>query len=1060
MIRSILSGIMLLLISCTMNQTEKESIGEMEFYFDERLTSISEGKDGKLWIGSETGDVFLFDNGNRKPYDLQGSRIYKVIFDVSAQGDSVLWVGMRNAGLQVWRIGKNNQVEKIKTYSIEGKDRAYSPYDFAFYRGSTFVCTSNGLYRIPENRDKEELELVYPSAERLKSDREFSVHNLCFRDDNTILTSTSHGLLEYDVVTENGKMLLEGKWVSHVSLYHDTIFAVSGNYIYSFTKGQDKPHDSIKTENAPVIYYRDPKGNHFMVAPQHVIVGKNLKNIPVNSVEINLRRTIPLESRNIILPDTVNNYTYMLTENALWKIPNNMNIYQSGRIMKAACAGTDGSLLYVTSKNELYRQDRGKDKAVRLCRIDIEGSIEWIDSYKNDLYLCSSENVLYQMPVSSGWFENVAPKEIFRSSGNINAVYLDQEQDHQVSLFAGTRKGLFRVEEKGFFSAGEKNIDTIAVLKNKYITSIFHNPDPDNDKLLYVGTLNDGIWYATGDKYTNFKQLQDIDHPFVTSIIASNRESLNQVTVLTNQHILCQNADSSVRAKGFQKLIYVNDSSFFALPSRGVEEYRIQNRKISLLSSHYRDIRFEPNATLMVRGKLMLGSDLGSMLVDPDNLNKPVWVNFEDPVAPGKIMAMTVLILLFLAVGAYALWQKWSKNREVRNKTREIEMARVQESRDSLKRRIEDLVSLTGIFGPDSTESGEILKIFRQFEEFGKVKDPEQVQLDQFSKEIAFLNRRIGVRLITLFEEQIQELGNIKCKEAARLLKISSDLKDTNRFDQIRVQFEQNASWMKRRVEMLATLREYREQIIKYPVIPEITDGLLPGIDDLFRKMNQQDLPGSEKELQQLSDVIGQLGSDQARVKIMQYVQGSLKNKVTQEMTGYDTVCRVISKFEEFAGTCPDNGCLLEKLFTIEIQIAIARSLDKIREMYGTKIKMLAENRNEKCNISNEINMLYEKLPEEEREFLHENLDLSIHVQSAKILVVLMTDRNVKRAHIGEILDISGNVSPAVTKLIKKLVANEKLLFEKLQASDEYSVFLKQLEIAIFKDNGQVWLKS
>ena len=1047
MIRSTLFGILLLLmISCTMNQSVKESMGEMEFSFDERLTSISGGKGGEIWIGSETGDVFLFNNGNRIHYDLQGSRIYKVIPGVSASGDPVLWVGMRNAGLQIWRIGKNNQADKIKTYTIEGKGTAFSAYDFAFCGGRMFVCTSNGLYKIPENNAINELELIYPSAGRLKIDREFAVHNLCFRDSN-LLASTSQGLLEYDVATEKSKMLLEGKGVSHVSLYNDTLFAVSGDHIFLFKKGQDKPDDNIKTMNAPQVYYRDPNGNHFLLAPQHVMVRRNLKDI---SVEINLRRTIPLESRNIILPDSVNNYTYMLTENALWKIPNNMNIYQSGRIIKAACAGPDESLLYVTSKNELYRQYRGKGRATGLYRIDVEGSIDWIDSYKDDLYLCTSGNVLYKMPVSSGWFGKAEPKQIFRSPENINAVYLDKGQDHRVSLFAGTRKGLFRIEDK--------NTDTIVGLENKYITTVFHNPDPDNDQLLYVGTLNNGIWYAPGDKYTNFKKIPDLGGPFVTSIITSNRESLNQVIVLTNQYILCQNADSLLRAKGFQKLIYLNDSLFFALPPKGVEKYRVQNGRIGRVSSHFQDIRFEPNATLMAHGKLLLGSDLGSMLVDPHNLNQSAWVNFEDPVAPARIMTMTILILLFLAVGGYALWQRWGKNREVRNKAREIEMARIQERMDSLKRRIEDLVGLTGIFGPDSKESEEILKIRRQFEEFEKMENPAIIQLDRFSKEIAFLNRRMGAMLISIFEKQIQELKKINCGEALRLAKLSSELKETNRFDQIRDQYEKNASWMKRRMAILSALGEYRGKIIKYPVIPKITDKLLPEIDNLSAKMNQQDLSVSENEFQQLSEAVGQLGSEQTKLKIMQYIQAGLKNKVTQEMVGYDVACRIISGFEAFAATCSDNGCLLEKLLPVEIQIAISRSLSKIKEMYVTK--MPDKNRNERCNISYEINLLYEKLPEEEREFLHENLDLSVHVQAAKILVVLMTDRNVKRAHIGEILDISGNVSPAVTKLIKKLAANEKFLFERLHASGGNSVFLKQLESSLFNENGQLRFKS
>ncbi len=1034
-------GIVLLLMSsCSVKQSGKESLGEMEFYFDENLTCISKGKDGKIWVGSETGDVFLFNNGDRKHYDLQGSRIYKVI--PADFGDSVLWVGMRNAGLQVWRVGRGKKEEKIRNYTIKKKGSSFSPYDFTAYRGKIFVCTSNGLYRTAEDLGSNELELIYPSEERLRSDMEFAVHNLCLTDSNSILASTIQGLLKYNIVTGKSRMMLEGREVSHVSIYNDTIFAISGNYVYLFAKYQDKPSDSIMTINVPQVYFRDPAGNHFLLDQQYVQVGKKLEDI---SVEINLRRTIPMESRNVILPDSTNSCTYILTENALWKIPNNMNIYHSGRIVKAACAGPDGDILYVTSKNELYRQEREKNKAFRLCRLSVNGNVKWIGSYKNDLYLCSSENVLYKMPATSGWFGQTRPEKIFRSPVNINTVFLNQRADHNPCLFIGTRKGLLRIDGK--------KIDTIMNLKNIYITDIFHNPTPDNDNLLYVSTLNDGAWYASGDKYTNFQKIPDMDIPFAKSIIASNKEALNQVIMLTNQYLLSQDSYSMIRAKGFQKLIYVNDSLFFALPPKGIDKFRIRNGLISQVASVFRDIRFEPNATLMVNEKLLLGSNLGAVLVDSNNPDNPVWIDFEDPIEHIKIFAMAVLILLFLSTGGYALWQRWTKNKEIKK-------ARIQESRDSLKKRIEDLLTLISIFEPTEKESEEILKLAGQFEEMEKKKNLEQIFLDRLSIEIAFLNRRIGVSLISKIEEQAKELKQIACKEAAQLVKLSSELKETNRFDQIKAQFEKNAYWIEKRTEMITSLRSFREEILKYATVPDVTANLLSRIDSLLGEINEQALSISQQEFQLLSTDISQLESDQAKLKIIQHARGDLKNKVSTGMPGYEVICMVISKFEKFATTCTDNTSLLKELLPVEQQINIALTLNKIKEMYEAKIKILAENSKEKCNIANKINSLYEQLPEEEREFFLKNMDMSIHVQAAKILVILMTDRNVKRSHIGAILDISGNISPAVTKLIKKFVANEGFLFESLQASDRYSVFLKQLELSLFKENGQMRFKS
>lgn len=56
-----------------------KSLGENEFFFKERLSSISADGDSAFWLGSEAGDLWNIKGRAMQNYNLGVDRIYKVV---------------------------------------------------------------------------------------------------------------------------------------------------------------------------------------------------------------------------------------------------------------------------------------------------------------------------------------------------------------------------------------------------------------------------------------------------------------------------------------------------------------------------------------------------------------------------------------------------------------------------------------------------------------------------------------------------------------------------------------------------------------------------------------------------------------------------------------------------------------------------------------------------------------------------------------------------------------------------------------------------------------------
>lgn len=104
-------------------------------------------------------------------------------------------------------------------------------------------------------------------------------------------------------------------------------------------------------------------------------------------------------------------------------------------------------------------------------------------------------------------------------------------------------------------------------LHNKYITSFYLSPNSDN---LYLSTLNHGVYYGNKDSFQSIKGTEN--KTFIRDIsVTGGHEPL--LMMLTNHHLICREYNDSVSLKGYNKLLKVNDTLFYALPEFGLVKY-------------------------------------------------------------------------------------------------------------------------------------------------------------------------------------------------------------------------------------------------------------------------------------------------------------------------------------------------------------------------------------------------------------------------------------------------------------------------------------------------------
>lgn len=1039
--------ITLLLFSCQKYE-EVKSIGETEYYFDEKLSSISLDKDGSFWIGSETGDIFNFKDNHRVSFDLAEDRIYKVTRDFSDLGDTIFWIGVRNSGLQQWRKNGNDKLEKLKTFTINFKKDKYSPYDFVMApNNKLYVATSQGIYSINTDSQVDSLSLIFPSREFLSEQNgtTFVVHNICLYNDSLLLASTQNGVFLHNILEHNTRFIFKDNFIEHVSVYNDTIFTVTKGHLY-LSNFEGDILEKITADNSPKLYYQ-MQGVHYLVGSEELLLSNDLSDF----LRIRLRRTVPaLRSRNVIQPDTLNNFTYLLTEDAVWRISNNIDAFKSSKHIKASCSN-ENNVYYLSIQNELYVQNKLNNKAKWVYTFPENNLIQWMDIIDNDLYFYNIDNEFQKMVVSDNWIKNVifnSPEVILKSEARMTSVNIKKMGEKTFS-YLGIQDGLVTID-------GNNKIDTIPEFSSEYITSMFGH---EYTGRLYISTLNNGVFYISQDK--QIKQVPETEGiSFIQDIITTNNHSSNLIT-LTNQQITSQNPKDSIRVKGYKKLLYVNDTLFYALPEFGIHKFVISQNRIMDRGIFLSDIHFNQNSSFSTINKVILGSRLGSLSFSPDQEKKPEWVDFGTSLNISVLHSMLLGSLIFILVGFVVVILVRKQNANI---------IQIKKRKEDLAKRIEDIIPFYVILGAtEKLEISNLKNLISSIDINSKNKNDINTQLEQFSLQIGKLNRRIALLLPKKLEEQIEQIKQTEAFEKALLLTKSEGVKAQNDIELIKDQIKLNNLWLEQRAGLFKIVEKNIEDLSNCVEILGVNEHLynkLISIRDNENRKSIKDLINEHKVLEK--DILEVNSSDSLQI-INEYIEETklyLKEKILQD-NGFSFLLDSLESIIVLR-TSDNNVSLLKSIKHIDDEVRILKSLDEIKSHtteYKEKHDKIIKENNEQINkkfdkelvslisdqtqsITRSINALitslYDKLLKDDIYIITDVLKLTnFQGQHAKVLALLISDIKIKRSLIPGMLGVYGNMNPVISRLINdRIRVNEALLREHQKSDKEKTVLV------------------
>lgn len=1049
MCKTILGTIIFLFIfiSCK-NENSIQSIGETEYYFNEQLSSISKCADNTLLIGTETGDIISVQNNTRIPFDTKEDRIYKTQIEVSDSGRTYLWLAVRNSGIQKWEKIRNNDYQKIKIYTINIKQNHYSPYDFISINDTMYVASSQGLFSLDITDNKNQnLSLLYPSLDYfLKKDgTPFVIHNLVSYKDSILVGSTQDGVLWYDINTAQTTITKQGKHIKDVSIFDGITYAISGDSLFLINPKTKKNISTHKLSYKPQMYYQI-KGVHYLIGSDRLALSKDLETFH----EFKLKRPIPTNGRNIITSDSSNVFTYLLTEKSLFRLSNSIDVFRSSVSIKASC--TNGSnIYYLTNRNDLFTQKIGENEAKWIYTFSQENQIQWMDIVDNELYLYNINNEYQKIKLSENWIKNslfASLETIFKSEAKITTARLKSTEGKLLSYF-GIQDGAITVDNKG-------NIDSISSLSNAYLTSMFAHRGSEH---FYISTLNNGVHYVTSNQeihqVPNTKNIS-----FINDIIATDYHQSNLI-ILTNKSIISQNTQDTIQAKGYKKLIYVNDTLFYALPEFGLHKFVIHNNKVIDKGLSYQDIRFDKNSSFAIDNKLILISNVGALNIDIDNENEPSWVSFDkvSRINPFERFLLISLLLLFIFTTIIIVYKK-----------RDSEVIEIRNSKEDLIKRLADIKQYYDIL--EESDSNEILFLEKRIDKLNLKKNKQKntkKELENYSLQIGKLNRKVALRIHNKLEEQITTIEKINAFDKKTIVHKSIECLKNENIEPIKDQVKQNEKWLNEWSDIEENIKKRKIEISDYIEIEGVNKNLKKELITLEKDLIHIPLSSCIELNKKIEQRFKYIESSESLINIQNYIErisDFFKQKIEAD-PNLSFINEDIEDIKERIET-ESNLNILKQLSQTKNNYTLLQILENLKnEAYKYKEvydKIVDDNNNQinkkfekelstyisnqTTHITNVINKLiedfYNLLIKTDKEVLFDILKITnTEGQHAKVLALLIANFKIKRTLIPGMLGIYGNLNPVVSRLINdRIKGNKEILIQKQRADNFKSLFI------------------
>lgn len=857
---------------------------------------------------------------------------------------------------------------------------------------------------------------LYPGedSETVRTGRPFMTHNICKCGNGCIVVASQYGLIRVDSAGQ-ATVMHEGERIYNVSVSDNNIYALSDNRLYI-----DSPDGTTKrvVELGFSAHVHHKVGRtHYFIDGGHVVLSENLTDF----VPVQLRRKVPQFCGNVITTNGREGFTLMLTDNALWRIPHHTGVFNVTGEILASC--TDGSdMYYVNSANEIYLQSANDSVATKIYDLPGGETVNTLMAAGGSLFYISNQRKLVRLNIQSTYMQNelIATAEtVYDAPTKITASYA-KETEEGYKIYVGIHDELICIDENG-------RANTVRCMSGKYITAFYSVPD---SRTIYISTLNKGVFCGCDNDFRLINNTKD--NHFIRDIAVTS-EHIPLMMMLTNHNLVLHDTQDTTEVKGFNRLLYVNDTLFYAMPEYGIQRYVINNGRAVCVKESFSDIRFNPNASFVLDGKIYLGSGIGVLRIDPYDENNTRWIIFDSDV-PDIRMALIisgfVLLLVLLAFVAYR-----------RRKAAHRRMIRIQI--DDLHKRLDGLSSVIGL-GDVSDDKVNVEGLKRELETLDVASKDIGMQITALSEKIMRTNRNIGIKLSKYLNRQIEQISHFEAYEMPTLIEESREAEATDNTEHIISQVVKNEKWLELITQEMECLDEYRRNIAGTITIEGLNDKFAEQLEELADSVRHKKLSELTDDIRQLDALYRHLFSRDALQKAEQYIIAR-RDKMAEVMEHDEVVDALIGYIDrQVAGMgAKDRIEMLRDLRLTDCRISqmlIRRDIaGKMSEYMELREAVVSENEKrvvKKFDTKLEIEIadhtsfvtesierliarFYQYMEETDKEMMGTVLKFNnISGQSPKVLALLIADPKVKRVCLPGMLGMFGNMNPVISRLM------------------------------------------
>ncbi|MBO5181893.1 MAG: hypothetical protein J6B92_08405 [Paraprevotella sp.] len=620
------------------------SLNEKEYYSDSQLSSISADGDSAFFIGNEKGDIYRYDKHTGRFYDTlrtETDRIYNVAVKKS-ENDTFYLISVRNSGLMMYRYD-NKRLISIKKFLIQDSIENYSPYKTIVCDNQIYVATSHGLFYKNLSQDSDNrLEQLYPTQENGKMSPFLTTSLIKYG--NYIYAASESGLIKCDVTTNRINVLHRGEEIKSAQFVNGNIHSLSKKSLYIDSNDGSKHDEYEINTNADIYYYA---GNtHYFIYSDKVVVARDCDLGKTDGYKtIPLRRNVRPDCRNVIMADSITGHSLLITENALFRIPFHLDVFNTDGKTTAACSEND--CIYFVTNNSLFRMRNNDSKAKRIADLPQTDRITTIMFHNNTLYYLNGFSELKCKHINNSFIVNHLsgnPETIYSTSRGITTAGIGCDG----CIYIGIRDSLLLLHGK--------KIEVVKTPIHPFVNKIVIN---EKDNNTYAALLNGGILRL----YDNKSSVVDnsTNHSFIKDIAFASFS--NQPCILTNHFLFSPNGKDSVASEGFSRLLTPDGKTFYALMENGIRKYIIDHNGIRQLGDTLCDIRFSPSISLVHGNNIYIGAtSLGIIKLKPDGISQ--WVRFNhDVYTPDYKTIIFIFVLVCLSAG-FVLWYRRRKRQD------------------------------------------------------------------------------------------------------------------------------------------------------------------------------------------------------------------------------------------------------------------------------------------------------------------------------------------------------------------------------------------------------------